>query len=66
VQSDCRAYLRKKCRRSNDQSLERRGRHWRLNLEHGCLLSFKETAREVLDPAGVADDAKAHMTSSER
>ena len=26
----------------------------------------KEIAREVLDPAGVADDAKAHITSSEQ
>ena len=32
----------------------------------GASFPFKETAREVLDPAGVADDAKAHMTSSEQ
>jgi hypothetical protein len=28
--------------------------------------SLKEIAREVLDPAGVADDAKAHITSNEQ
>ena len=32
----------------------------------GASFPFKETAREVLDPAGVADDAKAHITSDER
>ena len=77
MQSDCCAYLRKNRRRSNNQSLEcsrhwrldlkhECGRHWRLNLEHGCLLPYEEIAREVLDPAGVADDAKAHITSSEQ
>ena len=77
MQSDCCAYLRKNRRRSNNQSLgcsrhwrldlkHECGRHWRLNLEHGCLLPYEEIAREVLDPAGVADDAKAHITSGER